>query len=189
MERLVLASASPRRREILDLLGLDYEVMPAVGEESLDPALPLEQAVIGVARAKAEEVAAHYPGRLVLGADTTVAVDSQPLGKPRDEQEAAAMLRLLQGRWHRVLTGVWVCGPAGGGGFCSATNVEFYPLSNEEITAYIATGEPMDKAGGYGIQGRGMRFVRQINGDFYTVMGLSGARLWHFLQDYPVING
>lgn len=185
MERLILASASPRRREILDLLGLDYEVRPAAGEEPLNPALPLEQAVMGVARAKAAQVAGAYPGRLVLGADTTVAVDDVPLGKPRDKEDAAAMLRQLQGRWHRVLTGVWMLGPEGSRGFCSVTEVEFYPLSEEEIAAYIATGEPMDKAGGYGIQGRGMRFVRQINGDFYTVMGLPGARLWRFLQDFP----
>lgn len=188
MERLILASASPRRREILDLLGLDYEVRPASGEEPLNPALPLEEAVMEVARAKVAQVAANCPGRLVLGADTTVTVDNVALGKPRDETEAAAMLRQLQARTHRVLTGVWMCGPKGNRGFCSATEVEFYPLSDDEIAAYIATGEPMDKAGAYGIQGRGMRFVRRINGDFYSVMGLPGARLWRFLQDFPGFN-
>lgn len=182
MEPLILASASPRRREICDLLGLTYEVIPAVGEEPLDLALPLQEAVLRVARAKAEEVAARHPGRLVLGADTTVAVDGRPLGKPRDVADAAAMLRSLQGGWHRVLTGVWVCSPAGGRGFVSCADVCFYPMTGEEIAAYIATGEPMDKAGAYGIQGKGMRFIKEIRGDFYAVMGLPGGALWHFLQ-------
>lgn len=184
MERIVLASASPRRREICDLLGLSYDVMPATGEEDLDPSLPLDEAVTRVARAKAEEVAARNPGRLVLGADTVVTVDGRRLGKPGDAREAAAMLRLLQGRWHRVITGVWVCSPQGNDGFVAGTDVAFYPMGEEEIAAYIATGEPMDKAGGYAIQGTGMRFIREIRGDFYTVMGLPGAKLWHFLQKF-----
>lgn len=189
MQRIVLASASPRRREICDRLGLVYDVIPAEDEEALDPSLPLEQAVMQVARAKAEEVAASCPDRLVLGADTTVTVDGRPLGKPRDEQEAAAMLRLLQGRWHRVITGVWVCSPTRCDGFVVPTDVSFSPMTDRDIAAYIATGEPMDKAGAYGIQGAGMRFVREIRGDFYAVMGLPGAKLWDFLKNFPETNG
>ena len=94
------------------------------------------------------------------------------------------MLRALSGRSHRVITGVWVCGPKGGDGFADAAEVTFYPLTREEIAAYIATGEPMDKAGAYGIQGKGMALVRGIAGDFYTVMGLPGARLLRFLQKF-----
>lgn len=188
MEPLILASASPRRREICDLLGLTYEVIPAVGEESLDPSLPLTEAVMRVARAKAEEVATSHPDRVAIGADTTVAVDGRPLGKPCDEADAAAMLRSLQGRWHQVLTGVWICAPDGGKGFVSCADVCFYPMTEEEIAAYIATGEPMDKAGAYGIQGKGMRFVKEIRGDFYAVMGLPGAELYQHLRALPVAD-
>lgn len=189
MQRIVLASASPRRREICDLLGLTYDVAPAIGEETLDLELPLEQAVMLLARVKAEEVAARYPDRLVLGADTTVTVNGHPFGKPQDEREAAAMLRQLQGGWHRVITGVWVCSPEKNDGFVSQTEVAFYSMTDQEIAAYIATGEPMDKAGAYGIQGVGMRFVREIRGDFYTVMGLPGAELWRFLKKFSKTEG
>ena len=115
MERLptplILASASPRRREILTLLGLPFEAVPAENEPAVDPLLPLDQAVCAVARGKAAEVAARFPGRVVLGADTVVSVDGLTLGKPRDEADARRMLRLLQGRSHEVYTGVWVFGP------------------------------------------------------------------------------
>lgn len=180
-EAIVLASASPRRREICELLGLEFEVIPAHGEPLPDTKIPTEEAVLRVARAKAEEVAAACPGRMVVGADTVVEADGRVLGKPADEEDARRMLRLLQGRTHRVLTGVWVCTPEGGDGFTEAAKVEFYPMDEADIDEYLATGEPMDKAGAYGIQGRGMRYIRGIHGDFYTVMGLPGARLLRFL--------
>mgnify|MGYP002550749982 FL=1 len=192
MERLptplILASASPRRREILTLLGLPFEAVPAENEPAVDPLLPLDQAVCAVARGKAAEVAARFPGRTVLGADTVVSVDGLTLGKPRDEEDARRMLRLLQGRFHEVYTGVWVFGPgypAAGCGFADRAGVRFFPLSDREIDEYVATGEPMDKAGSYGIQGRGLRNIRGIEGDFYTVMGLPGGRLWRFLNGLP----
>ena len=194
MKAFILASASPRRREICDLLGLSYTVIPALSESSLDPALPLEQAVMEVARAKAEEVAASHPGQLVLGADTVVAAQDglfpAVLGKPRDPEDACRMLQRLAGRRHRVLTGIWLCGESDGipiaRGFTDQTQVQFAPLTPEEAAAYVATGEPMDKAGAYAIQGRGMRYIRGIEGDFYTVMGLPGARLWEFLR--PILE-
>lgn len=192
MERLptplILASASPRRREILTLLGLPFEAVPAENEPAVDPLLPLDQAVCAVARGKAAEVAARFPGRVVLGADTMVSVDGLTLGKPRDEADARRMLRLLQGRSHEVYTGVWVFGPgypSAGYGFADRARVCFFPLSAREIDEYVATGEPMDKAGAYGIQGRGLRNIRGIEGDFYTVMGLPGGRLWRFLNGLP----
>ena len=192
MERLptplILASASPRRREILDLLGLPFEAVPAENEPAVDPLLPLDQAVCAVARGKAAEVAARFPGRVVLGADTVVSVDGLTLGKPRDEADARRMLRLLQGRSHEVYTGVWVFGPgypSAGYGFADRARVCFFPLSAREIDEYVATREPMDKAGAYGIQGRGLRNIRGIEGDFYTVMGLPGGRLWRFLNGLP----
>ena len=194
MKAFILASASPRRREICDLLGLSYTVIPASAEIPLNPFLPLEQAVMEVARAKAEEVAAAHPGELVLGADTVVAAQDglipAVLGKPRDPEEACRMLLRLSGRNHRVLTGVWLCGEAGGTkigrGFTDQAEVQFSPLTPEEAAAYVATGEPMDKAGAYAIQGKGLRYIQGIHGDFYTVMGLPGARLWEFLR--PILE-
>ena len=182
----ILASGSPRRREICALAGIPVEIHPAPegAEPALTAALPPEQTAILSARAKAEAVAAAHPDRTVIGADTSVWLGDAPLGKPRDEAEAARMLRALSGRSHRVITGVWVCGPKGGDGFADAAEVTFYPLTQEEIAAYIATGEPMDKAGAYGIQGKGMALVRGIAGDFYTVMGLPGARLLRFLRKF-----
>lgn len=185
MEEIILASASPRRREILELLGIPFKVMPAKNETGIDPALPLSQAVLDVARMKAEEIAALCPDRIVLGADTVVSLDGHVLGKPENDRQAFRMLEILSGRVHEVYTAVWVFDPAlpnTGSGFTDIAKVEFYPLSKAEIEEYIATGEPMDKAGGYGIQGRGLRLVRSISGDFYTVMGLPGARLWRFLN-------
>ena len=185
---LILASASPRRREILSLLGLPFEVAPASSEPAVDPLLPLGEAVCAVARGKAAEVAARFPGRMVLGADTVVSVDGLVLGKPRDEADARRMLRLLQGRTHTVFTGVWLFGPgypAEGSGFADSAKVTFFPLTSREIDEYVATGEPMDKAGAYGIQGAGLRNIRGIEGDFYTVMGLPGGRLWRFLHNHP----
>ena len=182
---LILASQSPRRREILEKLGMTFTVCPAESEVGIDSALPLCEAVKAVARAKAEEVAATHPGRAVLGADTVVAIGETVLGKPRDEADAKAMLRALSGRDHRVVTAVWVVDEAGvGRGFASDNRVTFAPLSDEEIAAYVATGEPMDKAGAYGIQGIGGRFITGIHGDFYAVMGLPCGELWQFLKQW-----
>lgn len=181
---LLLASASPRRREILTLLGLPFEVEPAPTETPPDPAWTPEQAALRIARDKAEQVAHLHPDRLVVGADTIVVLDGCLLGKPADRAEAAEMLTRLQGREHMVMTGVWVCAPGRSDGFVEGAEVSFYPMSAEEVEGYVHSGEPMDKAGAYGIQGAGMRYIRGIRGDFYTVMGLPGARLWHFLQDF-----
>ena len=180
---LILASASPRRREILELLGLPFEVRPAASE-SAPAGLPPRERVLALARGKAEEVARGAAERLVVGADTMVVLDGRALGKPRDGAEAVEMLMALQGRTHEVHTGVWVCSPEGGDGFVDTAQVTFYPMSRQDAAWYAATGEPADKAGAYGIQGKGMRFVRGIKGDFYTVMGLPGARLVRFLEKF-----
>ena len=189
MEELILASASPRRREILTLAGVPFSVCPA--EDGDVPAgLTNEQRVQALARGKAAAVAGRFPGRLILGADTMVELDGQMLGKPRSADEAVEMLLRLQGRAHRVLTGVWLIradergGIAREDGFTDAAAVRFFPMSEEEARAYVATGEPMDKAGAYGIQGYGMRFVEGICGDFYTVMGLPGSKTLRFLHDF-----
>ena len=182
MTSMVLASASPRRREICELLGIPYTVCPAQTELPVDPALPPEEAVLHVARAKAEEVAVIHPDTLVLGADTVVLLGDRILGKPRDVAEAKAMLQLLSGQTHRVITAVWVCGGGYDDGFWDSAEVTFFPMTEAEIEVYAATGEPLDKAGAYAVQGRGARYIRGIHGDFYTVMGLPASRLYRFLQ-------
>lgn len=166
----------------MERLGLDFTVCPAA-DESAPPGLPPEERVVALARCKAEAVAAGYPDRLVIGADTLVEVDGETLGKPGSKDEAVSMLLRLQGRVHHVWTGVWICGPDKAAGFADGTAVEFYPMTRREAENYAATGEPLDKAGAYGIQGRGLRYVRGIQGDFYSVMGLPGARLLRFLQE------
>ncbi len=182
MKEIILASASPRRREICELLGLRFTMLPAQSELPADPALSVEDAIVQVAKGKAEEIAALHPDTAVLGADTAVVLDGEVLGKPKDENDAKRMLRALSGRTHRVITGVWLCDGAQSGGFADAAEVTFLPLADEEIDEYVATGEPLDKAGGYGIQGYGARFIEKLNGDFYTVMGLPSGRLYRFLR-------
>jgi len=187
--RILLASASPRRREICQLLGIDFEVLPAAAELPFDPTLSAEDNALTVARAKAREVAAQRGTDVpVLGADTSVILDTEggavALGKPVDEADAFRMLKALQGRTHRVLTSVWVCGNDREDGFVDAAYVRFAPMTDDEIRAYIATGECMDKAGAYAVQGRCLRYINGIDGDFYTVMGLPSASLWRFLQQF-----
>ncbi len=186
---LILASASPRRQEILTLAGLSFTVHPAAGEWAPE-GLPPDERVRALARSKATEVAKAYPDSVILGSDTMVVLGEQALGKPKTPAEAVEMLLSLSGRPHRVMTGVWVVETDAAGrcvkedGFTDVAEVVFYPLSREEAEAYVATGEPMDKAGAYAIQGKGMRFVSGIRGDFYTVMGLPGGRLLRFLTDF-----
>ncbi|MBQ2939949.1 MAG: septum formation protein Maf [Clostridia bacterium] len=183
MKPIILASASPRRQEICTQLGIPFTVCPAESEASMDLALPLEEAVMAVARSKAEAVAADHLGETVLGSDTIVTIEGKILGKPKSAEDAAAMLRLLSGRIHHVLTGVWVVGENGDAdGFTETAAVQFAELTDEDIAAYVATGEPMDKAGAYGIQGIGARYITALMGDFYTVMGLPAA-VWRFLRD------
>lgn len=183
---LILASASPRRKELCERMGLTFTVIPAQNEPSPDPTLSPEEAVLRVAQGKAREVAAQHPEALVLGADTAVVVSTEQgerlLGKPRNSAHAAEMLRLLQDNTHRVITAVWVCSPRGEEGFARQTEVVFDPMSEQDIADYIATKEPNDKAGAYGIQGYGMRYIREIRGDYYTVMGLPAAQTWRLVR-------
>ena len=183
MKPIILASASPRRQEICTQLGIPFTVCPAESEDAMNPALPLEQAVLAVARSKAEAVAATHPHETVLGSDTVVAIDGRVLGKPRSAEHAAEMLRALSGREHQVLTAVWVVNEDGDAdGFTETATVRFYPMTETDVSDYVATNEPNDKAGAYGIQGIGARYVQALSGDFYTVMGLP-ASVWRFLRD------
>lgn len=171
--KIVLASASPRRRELLKELVPDFRVLPAKGEERADPSLSPEETVKELARRKAEEVAALIQSQecAVLGADTVVALDGKILGKPKDEADAFRMLSALSGRTHEVFTGVCLILPDGEKTVrAERTEVEFYPLSEEWIREYIAGGSPMDKAGAYGIQDGGL--ARRITGSYSNVVGL-----------------
>ncbi len=197
--RLVLASQSPRRAELLQLAGLPFVVQPP-GEVEAELAAHLvsagatpEQYALALARAKAGAVAGLRPGELVLGADTIVVVDGDVLEKPRDEVDAARLLGRLAGRRHTVITAIALQARAGGGGGATfardldlaaaeSTAVEFLPLTPAAIARYIATGEPMDKAGAYGIQGYGALMVRRVEGCYFNVMGLPLARLGQLLR-------
>ncbi len=172
---LVLASASPRRAEILRAVGWPHEVCPANADETARTGEEPVAYVERLARAKAEAVAALYPGSLVLGADTVVIADGSILGKPRDEEDARRMLGQLSGKWHEVLTGVaLIC--AGEAARSSVaherTRVRFAALTEAEIDWYVATGEPADKAGAYAVQGRAALFIEEIAGDYWNVVGL-----------------
>jgi len=180
--KITLASGSPRRRELLEMLGADFEVLPAKGEESAEPGLSPENTVKSLAAAKAEEVLSLVPGGLVLAADTIVELDGEILGKPKDGEDAKAMLRRLSGREHRVYTGVAVLCGKDRIIETEETKVFFRVLSESEIAAYAATGEPLDKAGAYGAQGIASLFVERIDGDFFNVMGLPICRVGRMLS-------
>lgn len=182
--KLTLASASPRRAEILSTLGVDYEVVaPNVVEEQLDGEAPADF-VTRAARLKVENVAERVTSGLIVGADTVVVIDGKPLGKPKSADEAREMLRGLSGRWHAVMTGVAVLDADSGKQVSDhdKTLVRFRDLDAEEIDEYVATGEPLDKAGAYGIQGRGMLFVDEIAGSYHNVVGLPAALLQRLLR-------
>ena len=188
MSKLILASASPRRRELLEFLDIPFEIIPAVGPESVPDGASPEQAVLALSLAKAREVADANPDDLVIGADTVVAVDGAILGKPADEADAARMLRKLSGREHRVYTGVTVIGQGRTLSHAEMTRVHFRAMTEEEILSYIATGEPMDKAGAYGYQGRAGLYVERIEGDFFNVVGLPLCALGKMLKELGVIS-
>ena len=187
--QVVLASSSPRRHEILDLAGIPHTIIPSL-DESAPADLPPEERVLALAKSKAQEVASRCSDRLVLGADTMVVLGDKNLGKPRTPEQAVEMLLSLQGKEHKVMTGVWLvltddCGKAvKENGFTDVATVKFLPFDRAQAQEYVATGEPMDKAGAYGIQGYGMRFVDCIHGDFYTIMGLPSGKLIRFIQTF-----
>lgn len=177
MTVIILASNSPRRKELLKLVFDEFSIAPADVDESLTDGVRLEHIPVYLADKKAAQIAALYPDDTVIGCDTGVFVDNQMIGKPQSDRAAFQILKMLSGRTHRVITG---CAVYSGGKkvcFSEVTEVEFYPLSDEEINDYIMTGEPADKAGAYGIQGKGAVLVKKINGDYFNVVGLPLARL------------
>jgi septum formation protein len=172
-EKLVLASSSPRRTELLSRAGWPHEVMVAGIDESLRPQEDPAAYVQRLARSKAEAVAQQLNEGLVLGADTTVVIANEILGQPRDDEDAKRMLTLLNGKWHEVLTGVALVRVGGEARIAyERTRVRFAEMSDGEIEWYIATGEPVGKAGAYGIQGKASLFIEEIEGDYFNIMGL-----------------
>lgn len=180
---IILASGSPRRRELLSQAGIDYIVKPADIDENTKETLP-SKVVEDLSKSKAIAVSKDNPGRVVLAADTVVAFDNRILGKPKDEEDAFEMLSALSGRTHQVYTGVTIIDEAGNvNTFSECTDVEMYENSPELIRGYIASKEPMDKAGAYGIQGLGVILVKSISGDYNNVVGLPLAKVYRELYN------
>ena len=169
---LILASQSPRRRELLERCHVPFRIEVADIDEALNPDIPLEAAMEELAWRKAHTVFERHPEAVVIG------------GKPKDEEEAKAMLSRLSGKTHQVMTGVCLLSADQRVCFCDVSDVEFYPLTAEEIDAYVATGEPLDKAGAYGIQGEGFFLAKKITGDFYSIMGFPVARVLRALKKF-----
>ena len=174
MKKIILASASPRRKELLTTAGVEFEVLVSEADETIPEGTAPRDAAMMTAEKKALAVAENRDG-IVIGADTIVVIDGKILGKPKDETDAFGMLRLLSGREHEVITGVCITDGEKTEKFAQVSKVRFYDLTDDEITAYVATKEPMDKAGAYGIQGRGCVLVESIEGDYFNIVGLPVA--------------
>lgn len=182
--KIILASASPRRKELLTLAGIEYEVIVSQCEEILPDGITPDKAVEELARQKAEDVFSRNSDAMIIAADTVVALGNTILGKPKDEADAFTMLSSLSGRRHTVYTGVCIKTKDKTDIFHVATEVEFYELSEKEINDYIATKEPMDKAGAYGIQGKGFVLVKGIHGDYFNVVGLPLAETVRHINNF-----
>jgi len=182
--RVILASQSPRRRELLTLIGIPHDVLPADVDESVHPDEAPVPHCERLARAKAQTLAVVHPDAVVIGSDTIVVIDGDILGKPRDANDAIAMLRRLRGRTHTVFTAVAVSYGARTLSGVESVSVTFRHLDDQRINAYVATGEPMDKAGAYGIQGFGATNIERIDGDYFAVMGLPLGRMVALFTDH-----
>ena len=175
--KIILASASPRRQELIRQITAEVTADPADVEEIVPEGMPLTERPEYLAHIKAAAVAVRHPEEMVLGCDTGVFIDGQMIGKPKDRADAARILRQLSGRVHQVITGCCLINNGQERRFSEVTDVEFYPLSDQQIEAYLDQGEYRDKAGAYGIQGPGALLVKGIRGAFYNVMGLPVGRL------------
>ncbi len=176
MKNLILASSSPRRKELLETLRLTFAISSSDVDESFDPALSPEEVVKELANRKAQAVFKENPDAFVIGSDTIVVANNRILGKPADEAEAISMLKSLSGTKHDVFTGVSIVSPTSSTSFFEKTEVWFWELTDAEIQSYVKSGEPLDKAGAYGIQQLGSMLVKKINGDYFAVVGLPVAR-------------
>lgn len=184
MNRIILASKSPRRKQIMEMLDIPFEIIVADIDEKINPDNELAKEIQNVSFLKALKVFKENKDAVVIGADTIVVINNKVLGKPKNEEEAKEMLKLLQGNMHHVITGVTILSEKQSETFANISEVYFEPISDEEIDTYIKTKEPMDKAGAYAIQGIGAKFVKSINGDFYSIMGLPLSELAQRLKKY-----
>lgn len=182
LPKLLLASSSPRRSEILRLVGWNFEIGAVDVDESLLTGESAPAYVERLAAAKAAAAADRYVHRPILAADTTVVIDEQILAKPENAEDAERMLRMVAGGWHEVFTAIALVTEGETKVACERTEVKFAPMTADEISWYVSTGEPMDKAGAYAIQGRGARFVEAIKGDYFNVMGLPIRLLYELFQ-------
>lgn len=182
--KTILASGSPRRRELLGMVTDEFEVHPMDADETLPKGMPVEIAAAFLADVKAQAAAKAFPEDLVIGCDTIVVYEDEIMGKPRNREDAFRMLRKLSGETHKVMTGVALYLNGKSTTFTSETSVTFYPLTDAEIEQYLDTGEPFDKAGAYGIQGKGALLVRGIEGDYFNVVGLPVAELSRTLPKF-----
>lgn len=183
MRKIILASSSPRRRELLQTAGLEFEIHVKDVDESVPEGTPPEEAAKMTAAKKAAAVADEFRNEIVIGADTIVVADGRILGKPKDEADAANMLKMLSGIEHEVITGVCIICDGMSHNFVQISKVKFYDLSEEEILSYVASGEPMDKAGSYGIQGLGCTLVERIEGDYFNIVGLPVAAVYRKIKE------
>lgn len=182
--KVILASASPRRRELMNLITEDFTAVSSDADETLPPDIKPLEASEYLAVLKAEAVSCDYPEDIVIGCDTTVIIGDEILGKPRDIAHAEQLLRELSGKTHTVVTGCAIVSGERKHSFSVYTEVTFRSLSDADITAYISTDEPYDKAGGYGIQGKGALLVDKISGDYFNVVGLPVSRLNYELNEF-----
>ena len=186
MKRFIVASASPRRRELLQKAGYEFEIIPSDASEELPDNLSVNEAVCLLAERKALSVLADNTDAVVLGCDTVVALDGRILGKPENRDKAKEMLRFLSGREHAVVTAVCIADKDRKEVFANVTAVEFYELSEATVESYVSSGESDDKAGSYGIQGLGAALVKGIKGDYFSVMGLPVAQCERVLSSFGI---
>ncbi len=186
MKKFIVASASPRRRELLTNAGYEFEIIPSDADESLPEGLTPVEAVCLLAKRKALAVSEKNKDAVVLGCDTVVVLGDRILGKPENREDAKNMIRLLSGQVHKVMTAVCLADREKTEVFANITEVEFYPLSEETVESYVSTGECDDKAGSYGIQGYGAALVKGIKGDYFSVMGLPVAQTVRKLAEFGI---
>lgn len=183
-KKLILASQSPRRRELMALLNLPFLVVPAIGDEVFDENLSIEDNLRNVAKSKTEEVFKQHPETTVVGGDTIVVFNNEILQKPKDEADARRMLEAFSGKTHEVWTAISMQSSKHSKNFVSKAKVTFYELNDKEIDDYIKLGECMDKAGSYNIDGYGALFIKEVEGDYFSIMGLPIAKVYQKLKKY-----
>ncbi|OGK14041.1 septum formation protein Maf [Candidatus Roizmanbacteria bacterium RIFCSPLOWO2_02_FULL_37_19] len=188
--RIILASQSPRRKKLLKQIGLPFSVDPSTYDEIIDKKMTPEELAVYLSRKKAEDVARRYKNALIVGADTFVVFHNEIIGKPQDKTHAFEILKKFSGKTHMIISGITVINTKTGKMISETeqTRVTFRVLSDAEIKAYVQTGEPLDKAGAYGIQERGAKFVKKIEGDYFNVVGLPISKLIYILQQFGIKN-